>query len=88
MNKEIIKVIPECFEKIGKFTPAKHREFRKSMACFLPFVIIYCIHKERMTDKKYKYEELKLQMEHEEKMAEIKVKLLSREEESEDEKDN
>lgn len=88
MDKEIIKVIPECVEKIGKITPAKLREFRKSMACFLPFVIIYCIHKERMTDKKYKYEELKLQMEHEEKMEEIKAKLSNREEESEDEKDN
>ena len=88
MNKEIIKIVPECFEKIGKFTPAKHREFRKSMVCFLPFVIIYCIHKERMTDKKYKHEELKLRMEHEEKLAEIKASFPNREEESEDEKDN
>ena len=88
MNKEIIKVIPECFEKIGKFTPAKHRAFRRSMACFLPLVIIYCIHKERMTDKKYKCEELKLQMEHEEKIAKIKASFPNREEESEDEKDN
>lgn len=88
MNKEIIKVIPECVEKIGKFTPTKHREIRKSMMYFIPFVIVYCIHKERMTDKQNKLEEMRLQMEHEEKMAEIKVKLLSREEESEDEKDN
>lgn len=84
MNKEIIKVIPECVEKIGKFTPTKHREIRKSMMCFIPFVIVYCIHKERMTDKQNKLEEIRLQMEHEEKMAEI----LNRVEESEDEKDN
>ena len=84
MNKEIIKVIPECVEKIGKFTPTKHREIRKSMMCFIPFVIVYCIHKERMTDKQNKLEEMRLQMEHEEKMAEI----LNRVEESEDEKDN
>lgn len=84
MNIEIIKVIPECVEKIGKFTPTKHREIRKSMMCFIPFVIVYCIHKERMTDKQNKLEEIRLQMEHEEKMAEI----LNRVEESEDEKDN
>ena len=29
MNKEVVKVIPNCIEKLGKLTPAKLREFRK-----------------------------------------------------------
>ena len=112
MNKEIVKVIPDCIEKIGKFTPAKHREVRKTTIYTLPvavlIVIIRYIHKERMEDKCYdekklqmEHEESMLQMEiehkekilqmmydHEEKLAEIKGKLLSREEESNHEKDN
>ena len=99
MNKEVAKVIPECLEKIGKFTPAKHREIRKTLICFLPFSVlggtIYCIYKERTL----KHEEIKLQIEHEEtmlqmkyaheeKLAEIKASFPNREEESEDEKDN
>ena len=99
MNKEVAKVIPECLEKIGKFTPAKHREIRKSLICFLPFSVlggtIYCIYKERTL----KHEEIKLQieheerilqmeLEHEEKMAEIKANLLSRAEEGKNEKGN
>ena len=103
MSKEITNIIPNCIEKIGEFTPARHREFRETMKVFLPFAIgwsmIRYIHKERMTDKQYKHEEIMFQMEHEErilqmeleheeKMAEIKAKLLSREEESKDEKDN
>ena len=93
MNKEVVKVIPECVEKIGKITPAKLREIRKIIDHILPFSVlmgtIYYIHKERMTDKKYEHEEMKLQMEHEERMLEIKAKLLSREEESDiNEKDN
>ena len=94
MNNEVIKVIPNCIEKIGDFTLARHREFRESMKIFLPFVIgwstICYIHKEIMTDKKYKHEETMLQIEyaHEEKMAKIKAKLLNRAEESKHEKDN
>ena len=103
MNNEVIKVIPNCIEKIGEFTPARHREFRESMKIFLPFVIgwstIRYIHKEIITDKKYKHEEIMadkqykheeimFQMEHEEKMAEIKANLLSRAEEGKHEKDN
>ena len=93
MNKEVVKVIPECVEKIGKITPAKLREIRKIIDHILPFSVlmgtIYYIHKERMTDKKYEHEEMKLQMEHEERMLEIKAKLLSGEEESEvNEKDS
>ena len=92
MNKEVVKVIPECVEKIGKITPAKLREIRKIIDHILPFSVlmgtIYYIHKERMIDKKYEHEEMKLQMEHEEKMAEIKASFPNREEESEDEKDN
>lgn len=92
MNKEIVKVIPECVEKIGKITPAKLREIRKIIDHILPFSVlmgtIYYIHKERMTDKKYEHEEMKLQMEHEERMLEIKASFPNREEESEDEKDN
>ena len=94
MNKESVKVIPECLEKIGNFTPARHRETRKTIICTLPFavliVIIRYIHKERMTDKRFKHEETMLQIEyaHEEKMAEIKAKLLNRVEESKHEKDN
>ena len=92
MNKEFVKVLPNCIEKMGKFTPARHREFRTSVICFLSIGIIRStiryIHEERMIDKQYKHEEIRLQMEHEEKMAEIKANLLIREEESEDEKDN
>ena len=105
MNKEIANVIPNCIEKIGEFTPARHREFRESMKIFLPFAIgwstIYYIHKEIMTNKKYKHEEKMLEIEieheetmlqlthtHEEIMEKIKAKLLSREEESKHEKDN
>ena len=94
MNKEIANVIPNCIEKIGEFTPARHREFRESMKIFLPFAIgwstIYYIHKEIMTNKKYKHEEIMFQMKytHEEKMAEIKANLLSRAEERRNEKDN
>ena len=77
MNKESIKVIPECLEKIGNFTPARHRETRKTLISTLPFavliVIIRYIHKERMVDKQYEHEELRLQMEHEEKMLEIEM---------------
>ena len=94
MNKEIANVIPNCIEKIGEFTPARHREFRESMKIFLPFAIgwsiIRYIHKERMIDKQYEHEELMIQMKyaHEEKMAEIKANLLSRAEERKNEKDN
>ena len=93
MNKEVVKVIPECVEKIGKITPAKLREIRKIIDHILPFSVlmgtIYYIHKEGMIDKKYEYEEMKLQMEHEERMLEIKAKLSNREEESDiNEKDN
>ena len=73
MNKEIVKVIPDCIEKIGKFTPAKHREVRKTTIYTLPvavlIVIIRYIHKERMEDRHY--DEKKLQMEHEEKMVKM-----------------
>ena len=103
MNKEVVKVIPNCIEKLGKLTPAKLREFRKFISYALPFSVlsgtIYCIHKERITDKQYeheeimvdkqyKHEEIMFQMEHEEKMAEIKANLLSRAEERKNEKDN
>ena len=92
MNKESIKVIPECLEKIGNFTPARHRETRKTIICTLPFtvsiVIIRYIHKERMADKQFKHEETMLQMEyeHEEKMEEIKANRLKESEVNE--KDN
>ena len=105
MNKEVTNIIPNCIEKIGEFTPARHREFRESMKIFLPFAIgwstIYYIHKEIMTNKKYKHEEKMLEIEmeheeimiqmknaHEEKMAEIKANLLSKVEERKNEKDN
>ena len=105
MNKEIANVIPNCIEKIGEFTPARHREFRESMKIFLPFAIgwstIYYIHKEIMTNKKYKHEEkmleiemeheekmLKMQYEHEEKIEEINANILTIAEESKHEKDN
>lgn len=105
MNKEITNVIPNCIEKIGEFTPARHREFRESMKIFLPFAIgwstIYYIHKEILTDKKYKHEEkmlkiemeheekmLKMQYEHEEKIEEINANILTIVEESKHEKDN
>ena len=105
MNKEIANVIPNCIEKIGEFTPARHREFRESMKIFLPFAIgwstIYYIHKEIMTDKKYKHKEKMLEIEmeheemmiqmkyaHEEKLADIKTNLLNRAEEGKHEKDN
>ena len=89
MNKEVIKVIPDCIEKLGKISPARLREIKDIMSYVLPFSVIsgtiYYIHKERITDKKYKHEEkiLKMKCDHEEKMAEI----LNRVEESEDEKD-
>ena len=101
MNKEVVKFIPNCIEKLGKFTPAKHREIRKSLICFLPFSVlggtIYCIYKERtlqhderILQMEMEHEETMLQLTHthEEKMAEIKAKLLSREEERKNEKDN
>ena len=94
MNKEIANVIPNCIEKIGEFTPARHREFRESMKIFIPFAIgwstIRYIHKERMINKQYEHEEIIIQMKyaHEEKMAEIKTNLLSRAEERKNEKDN
>ena len=83
MNKEVVKVMPNCIEKLGKVTPAKLREIRKFTSYALPFSVlggaIYCIYKERMTDKQYKHEEI---------MAEIKANLLSRAEERKNEKDN
>ena len=89
-NKEVVKVIPNCIEKLGKFTPAKHREIRKSLICFLPFSVlggtIYCIYKERTLQHDERI--LQMEMEHEEKLAEIKASFPNREEESEDEKDN
>ena len=94
MNKEVVKVIPNCIEKLGKLTPAKFREFRKFISYALPFSVlsgtIYCIHKERMTDKQYEHEETTLQLTHahEEKMAKIKANLLIRAEERKNEKDN
>ena len=99
MNKEVVKVMPNCIEKLGKLTPAKLREIRKFTSYALPFSVlggaIYCIYKERTL----KHEEIKLQIEHEEtmqqmkyaheeKLAEIKARFPNREEESEDEKDN
>ena len=94
MSKEIVKIIPNCIENIGKYTPAKHREIRKTTICTLPvavlIILIRYIHKERMINKQYEHEEriLQMELEHEEKMAEIKAKLLSRAEESKHEKDN
>ena len=103
MNKEIIKVIPDCIEKIGKIKPARLREIKEIISYTLPFSVlsgtIYLIYKERMVNKQYKHEETMLEMKnsyeermleikHEERMLEIKAKLLSREEESKHEKDN
>ena len=94
MNKEFVKIIPDCIEKMSCFTPARHREFRTSVICFLSIGIIRStiryIHEERMIDKQYEHEELMIQMKyaHEEKLAEIKASFPNREEESEDEKDN
>ena len=101
MNKEVVKVIPECVEKIGKITPAKLREIRKIIDHILPFSVlggtIYCIYKERtlqhderILQMEMEHEEkmLQMEMEHEEKLAEIKASFPNREEESEDEKDN
>ena len=101
MNEEVVKVIPNCIEKLGKFTPAKHREIRKSLICFLPFSVlggtIYCIYKERTLQHderilqiEMEHEEriLQMELEHEEKMEEIKANLLSRAEEGKHEKDN
>ena len=92
MNKEFVKIIPDCIEKMSCFTPARHREFRTSLICFLSIGVIRTtiryIHEERMVDKQYKHEETMLEIKHEERMLEIKAKLLSREEESKDEKDN
>lgn len=101
MNKEVVKVIPNCIEKLGKFTPAKHREIRKSLICFLPFSVlggtIYCIYKERtlqhderILQMEMEHEEriLQMELEHEEKMEEIKANLLIKVEERNYEKDN
>lgn len=94
MSKEVVKTIPDCIEKIGKIKPARLREIKNIIAYALPFSIlggtIYCIHKERMTDKQYEHEEIMIQMKyaHEEKIAEIKANLLSRAEERKNEKDN
>ena len=94
MKEEIVKIIPVCIEKLGEMDPDRLTRIGKAMRYALPFSVLggafYCIYKERMTDKQYEHEEKMLQMEydHEEKMAEIKEKLLSREEESEREKDN
>ena len=103
MNKEIVKVIPDCIEKIGKIKPARLREIKEIISYALPFSVlsgtIYFIHKERMVNKQYKHEETMLEMKnsykerileikHEERMLEIKAKLLSREEERKNEKDN
>ena len=94
MNKEIVKFIPECIEKIGKFTPARHRETRKTAICLLSVSVLGGIFrytfKEIMNNKKYEHEERMAdkQYEHEERKLEIKAKLSNREEESEDEKDN
>ena len=92
MNKEFVKIIPDCIEKMSCFTPARHREFRASLICFLSIGVIRTtiryIHEERMVDKQYKHEEIMFQMEHEEKMADIKANLLSRAEERKNEKNN
>lgn len=103
MNKEAVKAIPNCIEKLSKLTPAKLREIRKFTSYALPFSVlggtIYCIYKERMinkqykheeimADKQYKHEEIMFQMEHEERMEEIKANLSIRIEESKHEKDN
>ena len=37
MNKEVVKVMPNCIEKLGKLTPAKLREIRKFTSYALPF---------------------------------------------------
>ena len=93
-EEEVIKVIPICIEKIGEIDPDRLTRIGKAMKYALPFSVlggtIYYIHKERMTDKKYKHEEIMFQMKyvHEEKMAEIKANLLSRAEERKNEKDN
>ena len=77
MNKEIIKVIPECLEKIGKIDPDRLRDIGKVIRYALPFSVlggtVYCIYKEIMTDKQYEHEEIMLQMEmeHEERMFQI-----------------
>ena len=82
MNKEIVKIIPDCIEKIGKIKPARFREIKEIISYALPFSVlsgtIYFIHKERMVNKQYK---------HEETMLEIKAKLSNREE-GKHEKDN
>ena len=75
MNKEIVKFIPECIEKIGKFTPARHRETRKTAICLLSVSVLGGIFrytfKEIMNNKKYEHEERMAdkQYEHEERMA-------------------
>ena len=98
MNKEVVKVIPICIEKIGEIDPDRLTRIGKAIKYALPFSVlggtIYCIFKERMTDKQYEHEEKMLEIEmeheetmlqlthaHEEKMAEIKTNLLSRAEE-------
>ena len=90
MNKDFVKIIPDCIEKMSCFTPARHREFRVSLICFLSIGVIRTtiryIHEERMVDKQYEHEELMFQMKHEEKMEEIKVNRLKESEVNE--KDN
>ena len=77
MSKEIVKIIPNCIDNIGKYTPAKHREIRKTTICTLPvavlIILIRYIHKERMTNKQYEHEEriLQMELEHEEKMLKM-----------------
>ena len=103
MNKEIVKVMPDCIEKIGKIKPARLREIKEIISYALPFSVlsgtIYFIHKERMVNKQYKheermleiknsYEERLLEIKHEERMLEIKANLLSRAEEGKNEKGN
>ena len=94
MSKEIVKIIPNCIENIGKYTPAKHREIRKTTICTLPvavlIILIRYIHKERMINKQYEHEEkmIKMQYEHEEKIEEINANILTIAEESKHEKDN
>ena len=105
MTEEIVKIIPDCIEQIGKIDPDRLTRIGKAMKYALPFSVlggtIYCVCKERMTDKQYEHEKIMLQMEmeheeimiqmkyeHEEKMAEIKANLLSRVEERKNEKDN
>ena len=105
MKEEVVKVIPICIEKIGEIDPDRLTRIGKAMKYALPFSVlggtIYCIFKERLTDKQYEHEERMLEIEmeheeimiqmkyaHEEKIAEIKANLLSRAEERKNEKYN